>query len=163
MRATYKGHIDVVRMLLEKGADLDSRDQAGLSAVDWAQLKGHASVEQLLLEAGAVSADPAAPEIPIAEPSVEAPSSDVEEGPVEIENPTTEPTGANVEALVVEALIAECVAGNTELIEAILESGANVNAQDKSGRTPLTWACYKNQLSVAQLLLANHADTKIPR
>jgi TonB family protein len=43
------GRADIVRLLLEAGADVGRRDNLGLTAIDWAQRKGFSDVTQLLL------------------------------------------------------------------------------------------------------------------
>ncbi|KAH8153086.1 uncharacterized protein LAJ45_02673 [Morchella importuna] len=47
------GHEPVVRLLLEKGADISSTDSSGWNALHHAVSKGHEPVVQLLLEKGA--------------------------------------------------------------------------------------------------------------
>ncbi|EIT77782.1 ankyrin repeat protein [Aspergillus oryzae 100-8] len=52
--AASLGHKDVVRLLLEKGADLDNDDHPyGRTPVIWAAMNGHEDVVGLLLEKGA--------------------------------------------------------------------------------------------------------------
>lgn len=43
------GRADIVRLLLEAGADVRLRDNLGLTAIDWAQRKGFSDVTQLLV------------------------------------------------------------------------------------------------------------------
>jgi TonB family protein len=43
------GRADIVRLLLEAGADVRQRDNLGLTAVDWAQRKGFSDVTHLLV------------------------------------------------------------------------------------------------------------------
>lgn len=40
----------------------------------------------------------------------------------------------------------------------LLEAGADVNAKDKGGHTPLHWACITGRVDVARLLLDHGAD-----
>ena len=48
--AAMQGHEDVVRILLEAGANRDLRDSAHRqTALGWAQIKGHAAVTELLM------------------------------------------------------------------------------------------------------------------
>jgi hypothetical protein len=51
--AARKGHADVVRVLLEAGADKEETDEMGTSALCWSVQNGHVSVVKLLLEAKA--------------------------------------------------------------------------------------------------------------
>ncbi|RPB21249.1 ankyrin, partial [Terfezia boudieri ATCC MYA-4762] len=52
--AAYSGHADVVRLLLEKGANIEAtRSDDGATALDSAAYSGHADVVRLLLEKGA--------------------------------------------------------------------------------------------------------------
>jgi hypothetical protein len=54
MMASAASHPDIaiVRMLIEKGADLRDRDQAGRTALDWALVQGDTRVAHLLRDAG---------------------------------------------------------------------------------------------------------------
>ncbi len=52
-------------------------------------------------------------------------------------------------------------AGNAEGVEAALMIGADVNAQDDDGRTPLMYACYEGFLDVVKLLLDREADLNV--
>jgi uncharacterized protein len=52
--ASWRGHVEVVRLLLNAGANLETKDREyGLSAVRLAAESGHHEVVRLLLEAGA--------------------------------------------------------------------------------------------------------------
>ena len=51
--AAQSGHVEVVRLLLEAGADKDVADDDGATALMEAAYRGHVEVVRLLLEAGA--------------------------------------------------------------------------------------------------------------
>lgn len=51
--AAWEGHIAVVKLLLESGADVNARDKFGKTALHDAAFKGHGDVVKLLLEWGA--------------------------------------------------------------------------------------------------------------
>ena len=52
-RAAEKGHEAVVKLLLEKGADVESKDKYGRTPLWRAAAHGHEAVVKLLLEKGA--------------------------------------------------------------------------------------------------------------
>jgi ankyrin repeat protein len=53
--AAMKGHLDIVKLLLEGGAIVDACGQTGRTALHWAALKGHRDIVKLLLDYGADS------------------------------------------------------------------------------------------------------------
>jgi hypothetical protein len=44
------GHEAIVQLLLEKGAELESKDSGGRTPLSWAARKGHEAVVRLLLK-----------------------------------------------------------------------------------------------------------------
>ena len=48
-----RGHEEVAKLLLEKGAELESKDDGGRRPLSWAADRGHEAVAKLLLEKGA--------------------------------------------------------------------------------------------------------------
>jgi uncharacterized protein len=51
--ASWSGHLEVVRCLLDKGAAMNQQDNLGHTALWWASLRGRPAVVALLLERGA--------------------------------------------------------------------------------------------------------------
>ncbi|XP_076809799.1 uncharacterized protein LOC143452640 isoform X1 [Clavelina lepadiformis] len=51
--AAYEGHLDIVKLLIQKGAEVNHRCKLGESALFLAARKGHLKVTQCLLDAGA--------------------------------------------------------------------------------------------------------------
>ena len=51
--AAIQGHEEVVRVLLEQGANLEARNNNGDTALMWASVMGHKEVVELLLDHGA--------------------------------------------------------------------------------------------------------------
>jgi len=49
--AAHKGHVDVIRALLDHGADVSIKDKEGKTALVWAEAQGHADAAQVLRDA----------------------------------------------------------------------------------------------------------------
>lgn len=61
-------------------------------------------------------------------------------------------------ALLNAQLLKAAELGDAARVRALLQAGADVNARDASGRTPLTWAALGDRVAVARLLVAAGAD-----
>ncbi|RYP54117.1 hypothetical protein DL770_010970 [Monosporascus sp. CRB-9-2] len=54
MRASNNGHLEVVKLLLDKGPEVDVKDKyGGQTPLSWAARNGHKEIVQLLLDKGA--------------------------------------------------------------------------------------------------------------
>ncbi|KAJ0398645.1 hypothetical protein P43SY_009940 [Pythium insidiosum] len=151
--ATSGGHGDVVRLLLERGADVDARDKEGRSVLSWAALSSDASVVRLLLERGA---------------SVDAKDKDGRTAlhwaagwsKIDVVRLLRE-RDADVEAKDTDGRTALHHAANrsqTDAVRELLELGADIDATDNDGRTALYQAAERNHTDVLQLLLERGAD-----
>ena len=56
IRAAFFGHVDVVRVLLDHGAEVESKDRLGLNAQDWATKRGFPEVARMLPASSAAMA-----------------------------------------------------------------------------------------------------------
>eukprot|EP00731_Ephydatia_muelleri_P012188 Em0006g1082a len=61
-----------------------------------------------------------------------------------------------------EMLSLACRQGKQDIVELLLESGANVNHRNKAGNTPLLEACSQGHVTIAKLLLDRRADIDAP-
>ena len=51
--AALKGHVEVIKVLAELGADKDAKNAHGATALFWAALNGHMEAIRVLVELGA--------------------------------------------------------------------------------------------------------------
>ena len=52
MHAAFHGHADIVKLLLEKGANVNSIGKGGVTALRIAEQRGHAHIVDILRAAG---------------------------------------------------------------------------------------------------------------
>jgi len=156
--AAENGHEAVVKLLLEKGADVESKDRKyGQTPLSWAAEKGHEAVVKLLLEKGAdvESKDSLSSQTPL--------SWAAEKGHEAVVKLLLE-KGADVES--------ENQSGRTPLswtagngheavVKLLLEKGADLESKDTEyGRTPLAWAAGNGHEAAVKLLLEKGADVE---
>jgi ankyrin repeat protein len=149
---SFLGHELLVKLLLEKGAKLETQGEDGRTPLSWAVGQGHEAVVKLLLEKGA---------------KLEAQDSDSR-------TPLSWAVGRGHEAVV--KLLLEKGAkleaqdrygwtplswavgrGHEVVVKLLLEKGAKLEAQDRYGRTPLSWAAEQGYEVVVKLLLEKGA------
>ena len=51
--AAYNGHVEITRLLLQNGADVNVRSHGGNTPLHWAAIQGHVDILHLLVENGA--------------------------------------------------------------------------------------------------------------
>ena len=127
--AAKNGHGNVVQLLLDNGADLNKRDnygitplnRAGATPLHWAAEEGHKDVVKLLIVRGA----------------------DPNQGVGEVEWTPLQKAAYHRHKGVAQILI---------------DGGASTNIADKYGRTPLHWAAAFGQRDLVEILLDAGAD-----
>jgi ankyrin repeat protein len=173
MYAAGRGDLEVVRMLVEAGADpnalmedvdpLVDPDQRGQSALHSAAWHGHEDLVNFLrpltdpwLRARAELAAPDRAGAAEEDLDRAAAAGDIEGLRAALED------GADVGARTGEerrtALHAAAGAGHAGLVAALLDAGAAIDARDESGRTALWRAAGRGHLEVVRLLLRRGAD-----
>ncbi|XP_050507031.1 ankyrin repeat domain-containing protein 17-like isoform X3 [Diabrotica virgifera virgifera] len=155
--ACYKGHLDMVRFLLEAGADQEHKTDEMHTALMEASMDGHVEVARLLLDSGAqVNMPTDSFESPL---TLAACGGHVDLAMLLIER------GANIEEVNDEGytpLMEAAREGHEEMVHLLLGQGANINAQtDETQETALTLACCGGFMEVADILLKGGADIEL--
>ncbi|XP_078658641.1 ankyrin repeat domain-containing protein 17-like isoform X8 [Branchiostoma floridae x Branchiostoma belcheri] len=155
--ACYKGHLDMVRFLLEAGADQEHKTDEMHTALMEASMDGHVEVARLLLDHGA--------QVNMPTDSFESPLTLAAcGGHVELANLLIE-RGANLEEVNDEGytpLMEAAREGHEEMVALLLSQGANINAQtEETQETALTLACCGGFLEVSDFLIKAGADMEL--
>ncbi|CAK9297911.1 unnamed protein product [Gordionus sp. m RMFG-2023] len=155
--ACYKGNLEMVRFLLEAGADHEHKTEEMHTALMEASMDGHLEVAKLLLDHGAqVNMPPDSFESPL---TLAACGGHVELACLLLER------GANLEEINDEGytpLMEAAREGHKDMVNLLINRGANVNAQtEETQETALTLACYGGFLQVADQLIKSGADIEI--
>ncbi|KAK9891834.1 hypothetical protein WA026_016633 [Henosepilachna vigintioctopunctata] len=155
--ACYKGHLDMVRFLLEAGADQEHKTDEMHTALMEASMDGHVEVARLLLDSGAqVNMPTDSFESPL---TLAACGGHVDLAMLLIER------GANIEEVNDEGytpLMEAAREGHEEMVHLLLGQGANINAQtDETQETALTLACCGGFTDVADILLKGGANIEL--
>jgi ankyrin len=115
LRAALAGDIEVMRLLLDKGADPNIATQAGTTAlmaasgVNWMTGQTYTESKEVLMEAVKLCLEKG--------------------GDVNAKN-----------SMGVTAVIGAANRGSDDILEFLVKKGARLDVKDKEGRTPLTWA-----------------------
>ncbi|MEC4896092.1 MAG: ankyrin repeat domain-containing protein [Oscillatoria sp. PMC 1051.18] len=151
--AAENGDLAMVRDCLDRGAEVNARDTRrrtkGKTALILAAMTGHLPIVQVLLAAGA---DPQMTDrTPDDEPLPESLWEDM-----------------GVETILKmgyifgrTALMEAAKAGHTEIVQSLLEAGANPNYQDEANYTALALAAENNHFAIVQALVAAGADVNL--
>jgi ankyrin repeat protein len=148
IRILKNGHIEVIKMLVEKGADVRVTTRGGKTPLHQASEKGHVEIAKLLLEKGA---DAMAADNDGWTPLHWA----SEKGDIEIVKLLLE-NGADVMVADNDGwtpLHKASGEGHVQIVKLLLEKGADVMVADNDGWTPLHWASEKGHVEVVKLLL----------
>ena len=154
MVASEMGHVEIVRVLLARGANANARDHNMWTPLHWASQERRLEVVQLLLEHG-VDAN-------ARDQNKQTPLYLALEGRLEVARLLLE-RGADANALDHSGQTALHIAsreGHLENAQLLLEQRADANSRDRSKRTPLYFASQEGRVEIAQLLLEHGADAK---
>ena len=181
--------LEVVEFLIDNDADVDARDDDGRSALTWAIERNNFAMVDLILEAGAdinQTADDGrtpfswARERDMAVKLIDA-GADIEEPDAEGRNALMR-AARRSQPGTVQVLIAEGLDVNhtdnygrhsliyltsyfreeyPEMVELLLENGAEIDLQDEQGRTALRWAAERRHHETIAILLEAGAEVNV--
>jgi len=141
-----ESHKEVVELLIANGADVNAKMEFGRTPLHSAASRGHREIAELLIAAGAdVNAKNENGKTILASRSVSIPDLLRKHGGID-----------NSEGKFTELAIN----GNIDGVKRHLAAGADVNAKDRLGRTPLSAAADMGHKEIVKLLVENGADGK---
>lgn len=154
--ASKEGDMQIVRALLDQGADPSLADMDGQTPLSTASNNGHAGVVKLLIESGA--------DLDIASNDGWTPiSMACYHGHTEVVRLLLD-HGADL-AVETESgwgpFNMACRNGHTEVIKLLLDNGANANITSNDGWSPMHVACDSGHTKVVRLLIKADADSNI--
>ena len=148
-----KGHVDVARMLVERGTDVSAQAEHGRTPLHWALRDGHVGVARMLVGRGAeVSAQAEDGRTPL--------HWALSRGHVDVARMLVA-RGADVSTQAKDGMTplhGASSIGHVDMARMLVERGADMSAQAKDGRTPLHWALSRGHVDVARMLVECGAD-----
>jgi ankyrin repeat protein len=144
----------MVKLLVENGANLESKDGSGETPLWRAASNGHEAVVKLLVENGA---------------NLESRDNNLEQTPLSWVADKGHETvvklliekGADLESKDLSGrtpLLWAADRGHETVMKLLIEKGADLESKDVSGRTPLLWAADRGHKTVVKLLIEKGAD-----
>ena len=152
--ASLFGHTELVKLLLERGAQVDLQNNDGQSALMWASITGQTEIAKLLLERGAqvdLLDDDRASALMYASINSEQLS----------EQLLLKYSTMDFWDLTMRKAIIHRIHRGTEVVELLLERGAQVDLQDNVGQSALMVASVVGQTKIVKLLLERGAQVDL--
>jgi ankyrin repeat protein len=159
--ASYMGHVDAVRVLLEYGADVNVTNSSGISPLLEACTCNHPEVVRLLLEHGADVEAEARLAVGFHRRPLHIASGDGRMEIVQLLLQHNAEVNARNDVLMTPLHYASS-RGHLEVAQLLLEHNADINLRSKVNDTPIRLASQNGSLGVVRLLLRRGADVNTP-
>ncbi len=165
--AAEEDQLDVTRLLLDAGAELEATTSWGATPFEWAATMGSTRVADFLLSRGArglsLRAAAALGKLDDVRRFVESGGSDRQSGrPAEPPSDEWPADSARMQGdAVSDALYAAARNGHGPVVEYLLTRGARVDAKGFFGATGLHWAAINGHAATVDLLIARGADVML--
>jgi ankyrin repeat protein len=165
--ASLNGNVEIARLLIEKQANVNRKNQDGSSPLHGAVFMGHAAIVELLLNNGAdVNAKNGRGDLPQLGASADAGTTQFITGFLQLKYDLGEVEKGRVECLALlkngtgaRELCAAVRQQDAAAVKRLLDKKTNPNVQDPDlGITALAWAAYHGNVEIAGLLIASKAD-----
>ena len=150
--ASFAGHFDIVKFLIDRGARVNMQDDQGRSALFMASLAGHAEIARLLLDNGTqVNTQNNHGSTTLLVACLTGSAYIVAELLQQLNiQPMTNSYFLSV--------IRSSVKGHIELVKLLLDRGADVNIKAHGGISPLVGGCFTGCIETVKLLLLYGVD-----
>jgi uncharacterized protein len=154
IQATKQGDCNQLHKYLNMGADVNARDESGLTPLIWASVKGNAYAAQILLERGAnANARNAQGDTALMWASMMG-----HEPVVELILENNADVNFKSKKNGVTALMAAAAKGRDQVVQMLIHHGAEVDVKDSNQNTALMLATVKGYPGVVKVLLAAGAS-----
>ncbi|KAJ9299454.1 hypothetical protein DTO271G3_3076 [Paecilomyces variotii] len=153
---TERGNAEMVQMLVQNGADIETRNRFHQTLLSWAAKIGNIYIVQMLLQNGAnIESRDRLQRTPL--------SLAMSEGHTEMVQFLLQ-NGANIESrdrFQRTPLYLAVLEGHTEMVQLLLQNGAHTESEDNHAQnTPLSLASQKGYTDIVKILLQNGADVE---
>jgi ankyrin repeat protein len=161
--------IEIARVLVDAGADIEARTTWGASPLEWASTMGGTRVAELLLERGArgmtlivaAGLGKQAEVEAIVESGTDLASHHRRDAPRTPNDHWPEDSAHIRGDTLSDALYAAARNGQTQVVEYLAERGANVDAKGVFGATGLHWAAINGHAGTVELLISRGAELEL--
>lgn len=143
--ASMYGNIDVVRLLLDYGANLEDKVVSDKTVLMVASMNGHHKIVDILLQNHHEYSNNSQSK------------SSRSKGDVSQKN-TTKIIDEVENGTGLTALIYASMSGHTNVVEYLLRNGANINQYDIGGKTAFWWASRYGHTPIVEIFLEHNAD-----